>query len=390
MSNALGTINPVERDRRAWRTRAASPVLVDGVAGGVSHAGRRPGARLRLLRRDRATSCTARPASACSTARRALLEAMPPFMGGGDMIARSPSRRRPGTTLPYKFEAGHAEHRRRDRARRGARLHRRRSARDAIAAHERDLLDYGTAALRGDSRRAPDRHGAAARRASCRSCMDGVHPHDIGTIVDREGVAIRTGHHCAQPVMDRFGIPATARASLAMYNTREEIDALGRALEQRARGVRLMSDLSDLYQEVILDHNRRPRNFRALDDAEPPRRRLQPALRRSAEPVSCRSTDDVITDVGVPGLGLRDLEGLGVADDRQRQGTTGRRGARAVRAVSPDGDDAARPGGRGPGQAVGAGRRARVPGAREVREPGLAHAQGRARARSRRRRRNEA
>ena len=60
--------------------------------------------------------------------------------------------------------------------------------------------------------------------------LDGVHPHDIGTIVDREGVAIRTGHHCAQPVMDRFGVPATARASLAMYNTRDEIDALVRAL----------------------------------------------------------------------------------------------------------------------------------------------------------------
>ena len=68
--------------------------------------------------------------------------------------------------------------------------------------------------------------------------MDGVHPHDIGTIVDREGVAIRTGHHCAQPVMDRFGVPATARASLAMYNTREEIDALARALRTRPRGVR--------------------------------------------------------------------------------------------------------------------------------------------------------
>ena len=65
--------------------------------------------------------------------------------------------------------------------------------------------------------------------------MDGVHPHDIGTIVDREGVAIRTGHHCAQPVMDRFGIPATARASLAMYNTREEIDALVRRWNGSAR-----------------------------------------------------------------------------------------------------------------------------------------------------------
>ncbi|MBA3887108.1 MAG: aminotransferase class V-fold PLP-dependent enzyme, partial [Acidobacteria bacterium] len=75
--------------------------------------------------------------------------------------------------------------------------------------------------------------GTARRKASVLSfVMEGIHPHDIGTIVDREGVAIRTGHHCAQPVMDRFGVPATARASLAMYNTREEIDTLVRALER--------------------------------------------------------------------------------------------------------------------------------------------------------------
>jgi cysteine desulfurase/selenocysteine lyase len=75
--------------------------------------------------------------------------------------------------------------------------------------------------------------GTARSKASILSfVMDGIHPHDIGTIVDREGVAIRTGHHCAQPVMERFGVPATARASIAMYNTREEIDRLGRALRK--------------------------------------------------------------------------------------------------------------------------------------------------------------
>jgi cysteine desulfurase/selenocysteine lyase len=75
--------------------------------------------------------------------------------------------------------------------------------------------------------------GTARRKASVVSfVLDGVHPHDIGTVVDREGIAIRTGHHCAQPVMDRFGVPATARASLAMYNTREDVDALGRALHR--------------------------------------------------------------------------------------------------------------------------------------------------------------
>jgi cysteine desulfurase/selenocysteine lyase len=98
-----------------------------------------------------------------------------------------------------------------------------------IAEHEQALLAYGTEALSAvDGLRLI---GTARRKASILSfVLEGVHPHDIGTIVDREGVAIRTGHHCAQPVMDRFGVPATARASLAMYNTREEIDTLVRAL----------------------------------------------------------------------------------------------------------------------------------------------------------------
>jgi cysteine desulfurase/selenocysteine lyase len=102
---------------------------------------------------------------------------------------------------------------------------------DRISAHERELLAYGTAALSG----VPGLRliGTAADKASVLSfVMDGVHPHDIGTVVDREGVAIRTGHHCAQPLMQRLGIPATARASLAMYNTREEIDVFVAALHK--------------------------------------------------------------------------------------------------------------------------------------------------------------
>jgi cysteine desulfurase/selenocysteine lyase len=102
---------------------------------------------------------------------------------------------------------------------------------DTVARHEADLLDYGTRTLNAiDGVRII---GTARRKASVLSfVMGGVHPHDIGTIVDREGVAIRTGHHCAQPVMERFGVPATARASLAMYNTRGEIDTLASALER--------------------------------------------------------------------------------------------------------------------------------------------------------------
>ena len=132
--------------------------------------------------------------------------------------------------------------------------------REAALAHEDALLEYATARVR----EIPGTRiiGEARHKTGVLSFLiDGVHPHDAGTILDSEGVAVRTGQHCAQPVMDRYGITATIRASLGIYNTREDIDALVRALGG-ARGVRLMSDLSDLYQEVILDHNKRPRNFR--------------------------------------------------------------------------------------------------------------------------------
>ena len=100
---------------------------------------------------------------------------------------------------------------------------------DRIAAHERELVAYGTRALE----EIPGLRltGTAAEKSGILAfVMDGVHPHDVGTILDREGVAIRTGHHCCQPLMARLGVPATSRASLALYNTREEIDALAAAL----------------------------------------------------------------------------------------------------------------------------------------------------------------
>ena len=100
---------------------------------------------------------------------------------------------------------------------------------DAIESHEREMLVYATAALTT----VPGLRliGTAAQKAAVLSfTLEGVHPHDVGSILDHEGIAIRTGHHCAQPVMEHFGVPATARASLALYNTREDIDALVRAL----------------------------------------------------------------------------------------------------------------------------------------------------------------
>jgi cysteine desulfurase/selenocysteine lyase len=155
---------------------------------------------------------------------------MPPFMGGGDMIASVTFAGSTWNVLPYKFEAG-TPHIAGAIVLGTALDYIESIGFEAIGAHERDLLEYGTAML--DAIEGVRIIGRARHKASILSfVMDGIHPHDIGTIVDREGVAIRTGHHCAQPVMERFGIPATARASMALYNTREEIDALGRALER--------------------------------------------------------------------------------------------------------------------------------------------------------------
>jgi len=160
----------------------------------------------------------------------ALLDAMPPWQGGGDMIASVTFEASTWNVLPYKFEAGtpHIE----GAAVLGTAVDFIQSVGfDWIGQHEAALLAYGTEALLT----VPGLRliGTARRKASIMSfVLEGIHPHDIGTIVDREGVAIRTGHHCAQPVMERFGIPATARASLAMYNTREDIDALVAALHK--------------------------------------------------------------------------------------------------------------------------------------------------------------
>jgi cysteine desulfurase/selenocysteine lyase len=158
------------------------------------------------------------------------LEGMPPFLGGGDMISSVTFEKSTWNALPYKFEAG-TPHIAGAIALHAALDYIDGVGLDAIAAHERELTAYGTQVLQDVE--GVRLIGTAREKSSILSfVMDGIHPHDIGTIVDREGVAIRTGHHCAQPVMERFGVPATARASIAMYNTREEIDRLGRALRK--------------------------------------------------------------------------------------------------------------------------------------------------------------
>jgi len=228
MSNALGTIPPVLDIIRMAHERGIA-VLID-----ASQAAYHMPIDVRALDCDFLVATGHKLYGPTGIGvlygKEAHLEAMPPFMGGGDMIASVSFERSTWNVLPYKFEAGtpHIA----GAIVLGAALDYIDSIGfDAIGAHERDLLEYGTAMLDGIG--GVRIIGRARRKASILSfVMDGVHPHDIGTIVDREGVAIRTGHHCAQPVMERFGIAATARASLAMYNTREEIDTLGVALKR--------------------------------------------------------------------------------------------------------------------------------------------------------------
>jgi cysteine desulfurase/selenocysteine lyase len=156
--------------------------------------------------------------------KQAILEAMPPYQGGGDMILSVSFEKTTYNALPYKFEAGTPNI---------AGVIGLAAALDYVTAiglanieaHEQDLLRYGTSRLREIA--GIRLIGTAAEKASVISfVLEGVHPHDIGTILDQQGIAVRTGHHCAQPLMMRFNVPATGRASFGMYNTRDEIDAL--------------------------------------------------------------------------------------------------------------------------------------------------------------------
>jgi cysteine desulfurase/selenocysteine lyase len=160
----------------------------------------------------------------------ALLDAMPPYQGGGDMISSVTFEKTIYNKLPYKFEAG-TPHVAGAIGLGAAIEYVNGLGMDNIAAYEHGLLAYATEAVSA----IPGIRliGTAKEKAGVLSfLLDRIHPHDIGTILDQEGVAIRTGHHCAQPVMQRFGIAATARASFALYNTREEVDALVEGLQK--------------------------------------------------------------------------------------------------------------------------------------------------------------
>jgi cysteine desulfurase/selenocysteine lyase len=228
VSNALGTINPIEEIARMARAEGV-PLLVDG-AQAVPHQ------RVDVT----AIGCDFYAFSGHKVfgpsgvgvlwGRREILEAMPPFLTGGAMIARVSFEKTTFQGIPHRFEAGTPDIA--GIVGLGAAIdYVTGLGLDDITAYEQELLAYGTQALL----EIPGLRlvGTARRKASILSfVLDGVHPHDIGTILDQEGVAVRTGHHCAQPVMDRFGVPATARASLALYNTRDDIDALVRGLRR--------------------------------------------------------------------------------------------------------------------------------------------------------------
>ncbi len=226
ISNALGTVNPIKEMVRTAKERGI-PVLVDGAQAAphltidVSDLG----CDFYAVSGHKMFGPTG---TGLLYGRAELLEAMSPYQGGGDMIETVSFERSTYARIPAKFEAGTPNIA--GVVGLGAAIDYLRSiGRASIAKYESELLQYAVEAIGGvEGIRLV---GTPRERAGVVSfLMEGIHPHDVGTIVDQEGIAIRTGHHCAQPVMDFYGIAATARASFAFYNTREEVDALVTAL----------------------------------------------------------------------------------------------------------------------------------------------------------------
>jgi cysteine desulfurase/selenocysteine lyase len=228
VSNALGTVNPV-REMVALAHERGIPVLVDG-AQAVPHLA----VDVRALDADFYAFSSHKMFGPTGVGilygKTALLEAMPPYQGGGDMIRSVTFEKTIYADPPFKFEAGTPNIG--GAIGLGAAIdYLQAVGLHAVESFEHELLTYATEKLQS----VPGLRiiGTAKEKASVLSfVMEGIHPHDIGTILDHEGIAVRTGHHCAQPVMQRFGVPATARASFAFYNTKEEVDALERALHK--------------------------------------------------------------------------------------------------------------------------------------------------------------
>ena len=228
VSNALGTINPIKA-MIAQAHGVGAVVLVDG-----AQAAPHLPIDVQDLDCDFYVLSSHKMFGPTGTGvlygRKALLEAMPPYQGGGDMISSVTFEKTLYNELPYKFEAGTPNIA--GVAGFGAAIDYLSAIdRQAALAHEDDVLDYATARVREiDGVRII---GEARHKTGVLSfVIEGAHPHDAGTILDREGIAVRTGQHCAQPVMDKYCIPATIRASLGIYNTREDIDALIKGLHK--------------------------------------------------------------------------------------------------------------------------------------------------------------
>jgi cysteine desulfurase/selenocysteine lyase len=228
MSNALGSINPIKDIVQMAHARSV-PVLVDGAQAA-------PHLKVDVQEID----CDFYAFSGHKIygptgigvlyGKTALLEAMPPYQGGGDMISSVTFEKTIYNKIPHKFEAG-TPHIAGVIGLGAAIEYVKGIGLPAIRAHEQELLKYATRTIGGIP--GVKLIGTAHEKAGVLSfVMENMHPHDIGTILDQEGIAVRTGHHCAQPVMDRFGIPATVRASFAVYNTTKEIDALAAGIEK--------------------------------------------------------------------------------------------------------------------------------------------------------------
>ncbi|HEX4945919.1 MAG TPA: cysteine desulfurase [Blastocatellia bacterium] len=226
VSNALGTINPVKRIIELAHAQDV-PVLIDG-AQSAPHLQ----VDVRELDCDFYVFSSHKICGPTGIGvlygKQHLLEQMPPYQGGGDMIATVTFEKTTYNVLPYKFEAG-TPHIAGAIGMGRAIQYLQSIGLDNIAAYEAELLDYATEVIGA----IPGVRliGTAKHKASVLSfVINDIHPHDIGTILDQEGIAVRAGHHCAQPVMQRFNVPSTARASFAFYNTKEEIDALAHAI----------------------------------------------------------------------------------------------------------------------------------------------------------------
>jgi len=228
VSNALGTINPIREIIRLAHSQGI-PVLVDGA---------QAAAHLKVDVQE--LDCEFYAFSGHKVygpsgigilyGKAELLEAMPPYQGGGDMISSVTFEKTTYNEIPYKFEAG-TPHIGGAIALGAALDYVSRLGLDSVMSYEHELLSYATEVVSG----VPGLRiiGTAREKTAIVSfVIEGIHPHDIGTVLDHEGIAVRTGHHCAQPVMERLKVPATARASFALYNTKEEIDALAAALRK--------------------------------------------------------------------------------------------------------------------------------------------------------------